>query len=197
MTENRTIFANGTKPLLLFVFTAMFSALTAVCAWVQIPAFFGLVPFTMQTFGVFAALLFLGGKYGSLSVAVYLLLGLSGVPVFSGFRGGVGVLAGVTGGYITGFLLGALAYWGLEALFCRKSRFSLPARIFALTVCLLVCYLFGTCWFALLHEGALNAVTFGGALSTCVLPFLIPDLIKMSLALLLHKKLAPVLHKQR
>lgn len=179
------------------ILTAVFAALTAVCAWIRVPGLPGLVPFTMQTFGVFAALLFLGGKYGTLSVMIYLLLGVAGAPVFAGFTGGVGVLAGVTGGYITGFLLGALAFWGLEALFVRMGRFGLPARILSLAVCLLVCYFFGTCWFALIHEGALNLTTFGGALSACVLPFVVPDLIKLSLALLLHNRLAPLLQKLR
>ena len=77
------------------VLIALFAALMALCAWVTVPY---AVPFTMQTFGVFLALLLLGGKRGTICMAVYLLLGAVGLPVFSGFRGGVGALVGSTGG---------------------------------------------------------------------------------------------------
>ena len=86
-------------------YTALFTVLLAVCAWITVPL---TVPFTLQTFGVFAALGTLGGRRGTYAVAAYLLLGLAGLPVFSGFRGGPGVLLGTTGGYILGFLASAL-----------------------------------------------------------------------------------------
>ena len=76
-------------------YTALFTVLLAVCAWITVPL---TVPFTLQTFGVFAALGVLGGRRGTYAVAAYLLLGLAGLPVFSGFRGGPGVLLGTTGG---------------------------------------------------------------------------------------------------
>ena len=82
-------------------FTALTAAIIAVCAWITVP---GPVPFTMQTFGVFLALRLLGGKRGSISVALYILLGAAGLPVFSGFKAGIGVLIGPTGGYILGFI---------------------------------------------------------------------------------------------
>ena len=75
---------------------ALFAALLAVCAWLVIPI--GDVPFTLQTFGVFAALGLLGGKRGTIAIAVYLLLGAVGAPVFAGFKGGPGALFGATGG---------------------------------------------------------------------------------------------------
>ena len=74
-----------------------------------------MVPFTMQTFAVFLALGLLGGRRGTYAVLVYLLLGMIGIPVFSGFRGGPGVLLGTTGGYILGFLGSALVYWLMTA----------------------------------------------------------------------------------
>ena len=166
---------------------AMFTALTALCAWIQIPM---QVPFSMQTFAVFAALLFLGGKYGTLSIAVYVLLGAVGAPVFTGFRSGVGALVGVTGGYITGFVLGGLAYWLVETAFRRRKEALFP-RILGLSVCLLLCYAFGTVWFTVVHEGLFTAAGFVSALSVCVLPFLIPDALKLALAVLLWRRLAP------
>ena len=89
-------------------FIGLFSVLIAVCSWITIP---GPVPFTLQTFGIFCALGMLGGKRGTCSILVYILLGIIGIPVFSGFTGGVGQLLGMTGGYIVGFLLMGLLYW--------------------------------------------------------------------------------------
>ena len=88
-------------------YVALCAVLIAVCAWISIPA---PVPFTLQTFGIFAALTLLGGRRGCYAVAVYLLLGLVGLPVFAGFQGGAGTLLGVTGGYILGFGAAALIY---------------------------------------------------------------------------------------
>ena len=68
---------------------ALFAALIAICSWLAIPT---AVPFTLQTFAVFLALGVLGGKLGTLTVAVYLLLGAVGLPVFAGFQGGLGAL---------------------------------------------------------------------------------------------------------
>ena len=87
-------------------YIAVFAVLIAVCSWISIPT---TVPFTLQTFAVFLTVGVLGGKRGSLAVLVYILLGCVGVPVFAGFSGGIGVLAGQTGGYIVGFLFSALA----------------------------------------------------------------------------------------
>ena len=83
---------------------ALMTAILAVCGWITIPLPEPMVPFTLQTFGVFLCLLLLGGRDGTLAIAAYLLLGAVGAPVFSSFRGGLGVLLGSTGGYLTGFL---------------------------------------------------------------------------------------------
>lgn len=187
MTKSRTRSAAADRSALArLTLTALFSAIIAVCAWVQVPFD---VPFTLQTFGVFAALLFLGGKYGTLSVLVYVLLGAVGAPVFSGFRGGVGALLGATGGYISGFLLGALFYWGMEVLLARRGRFGLPAKILTLVGSLALCYLFGTVWFTVVHEGLFTLSAFASSLSLCVLPFLLPDAGKLALAALLYRRL--------
>ena len=81
------------------IYTAMMTAIIAACSWISIPA---VVPFTLQTFAVFCALGLLGWGWGALSVSVYILLGAFGLPVFSGFVGGVGHLVGPTAGYIWG-----------------------------------------------------------------------------------------------
>ncbi|MBR6474866.1 MAG: biotin transporter BioY, partial [Lachnospiraceae bacterium] len=89
------------------IYMAIGAALIAACSWITIPF---MVPFTLQTFAVFTIVGLLGGRKGFLSILVYILLGAVGLPVFSGFKGGIGVLAGTTGGYIIGFLFIALIY---------------------------------------------------------------------------------------
>ena len=164
------------------VLIELFVALMAICAWITIPA---AVPFTMQTFGVFLALLLLGGKRGAICMAVYLLLGAVGVPVFSGFRGGVSALVGSTGGYLVGFIVSALLMWALTG-FARRNRWTLAV---ALAVSLLACYAFGTVWFVVVSVRAGKAMTFGTALSFCVLPYILPDAAKIWLAYFLSKRL--------
>ena len=88
-------------------YIALMAVLISVCSWLSVPA---AIPFTMQTYAVFTALLLLGGRRGSIAVAVYIALGAVGLPVFSGFVGGMGHLVGPTAGYIWGFLLAALIY---------------------------------------------------------------------------------------
>lgn len=157
-------------------FAALAAALIAVGAWITVPA---AVPFTMQTFAVFCALLLLGGRYGTMAVGVYLLLGAVGVPVFSGFRGGVGVLFSATGGYLLGFLLMALVYWAVTALLGE----GLWQRVTALVGGQVLCYAFGTWWFALVYTQEHGAVGAATALGMGVLPFLLPDAVKLVLAL--------------
>lgn len=152
---------------------ALFAALTAVCAWLFIPVFD--IGFTMQTFAVFLTLGLLGGKWGSVSILIYLLLGAVGMPVFSGFRGGPGMLLGVTGGYLWGFLFSGLSYWALE-------RFGkLPAMIAGQ----IVCYLCGSGWYLCYAGGGLELI-----LLQCVVPYLIPDAVKIWMAYSLSRRLA-------
>ncbi len=161
---------------------ALFAALIAVCAWISIPA---TVPFTLQTFAIFAALGLLGGKRGTAAVAVYLLLGAIGVPVFAGFQGGIGALLGTTGGYLLGFLLTALIEWGMEARFGSKTGVFLLSAVLGM----LVCYAFGTAWYLVVYAHTKGAISLATALGWCVVPFLIPDAVKIALAVLLRGRL--------
>lgn len=162
-------------------YIALFAVLISVCAYISIPF---TVPFTMQLFGVFMALMTLGGRRGTYAVTAYLLLGAVGLPVFAGFRGGVSVLLGVTGGYITGFLFSALLYWGLTA----KLGSSPPVKVLASLVGLLGCYLFGTAWFMAIYEQTVGAVGIMIVLGRCVLPYVLPDLLKLALAAALSRR---------
>ena len=155
------------------VLSSLFAALTAICAWIAIPI--PPISFTMQTYAVFLTLGLLGGKWGAVSVAIYLLLGIVGLPVFTGFRGGFGTLLGATGGFIWGFLAAALVYWVLEKL----------GRLPAMIAGMLVCYLCGSLWFCV-YTGD---VGFVAAVMTCVVPYLIPDAVKIALAYSMSKRI--------
>ncbi len=162
------------------VYIALFAVLIAICAWISIPS---TVPFTLQTFGVLCAMGLLGGRRASLAVLLYLLLGAVGLPVFSGFRGGVGVLLGVTGGYLVGFQVAALLYWLLTALLGSKPW----VRMLGMALGRVACYAFGTAWFMVAYGGASGPVGLATALSWCVLPFLIPEAVKTVLAFIVVK----------
>lgn len=164
------------------------AALIALCAWISIPT---AVPFTLQTFAIFLALAVLGGKLGTLAVGVYLLLGAVGLPVFAGFKGGLGALLGTTGGYLLGFLLTALIMWGAEHLFGQKTWTYLLSAV----VGLLLCYLFGTAWFYVLYTSTSGPVGIATVLGWCVIPFVVPDLVKLGLALLLGRRIAAALER--
>ena len=164
------------------VYIAVFAVIMAICSWISIPA---AVPFTLQTFGVFIAAGVLGGKRGTLSVLVFILLGAVGIPVFANFSGGIGVLAGPTGGYIIGFLFSALVMWAMEKLPGKKSIM----QIVSMVVGLVVCYAFGTAWFMVVYRKANGPVGLVTALGWCIFPFIIPDFIKIALAYVLSRKL--------
>ena len=165
-------------------YIAVFTALLAVCSWIAIPMPWG-VAYTLQTLGVFLAVGVLGGKRGTLAVVVYLLLGAKGVPVFSGFQGGTAALLGTTGGHIAGFLFSALVMWMLEKLLGR----SLPALALSMVLGLAVCYAFGTVWYMAVYTRSNGAVALGTVLGWCVVPYIIPDLVKIGLAVGLSNRL--------
>ena len=164
------------------VYTGMFVVLIAICSWISIPT---AVPFTLQTFGVFMAVETLGGKRGTMAVAVYILLGALGIPVFAGFSGGMGVLLGSTGGYIIGFVFSALTIWGIESAFGHGR----VAAVLAMLSGLLVCYLFGTIWFMVVYARGGNTASLITILGWCVFPFIIPDLAKIGMAYFLAPRI--------
>ena len=168
------------------VYMAVGAVLITVCSWISIPTN---IPFSLQTFAVFCVLGLLGGKRGTISILVYILLGAVGVPVFAGFSGGFGVVIGPTGGYIVAFILMGLLYWLLEKLFGTK----LIVRIISMLAGLLVCYAFGTAWFMVVYARTTGPMELGAALASCVIPFIIPDLVKMALALFITARVGKYL----
>lgn len=180
------------------ILIGLFAALIAVCAQIQIPA---AVPFTLQTFAIFLAVGLLGGKRGTVSVVIYILLGMVGLPVFAGFKGGIAALLGTTGGYIIGFIFSALLMWAMEkpvsSLFGKETGTDSKKNIFrkmagpaiSMILGLIVCYIFGTAWFVIVYTNTKEPIGIMTALGWCVFPFIIPDLIKIALALVLTLRL--------
>ena len=164
-------------------YIGLFAVVIAICSWISIPT---VVPFTLQTFAVFLAVAVLGGKRGTLAVIVYVLLGAVGLPVFSGFKGGIGVLLNTTGGYIIGFVFSALVMWAFEKSFGKKTW----ALILSMVLALAVCYAFGTVWFMIVYAKNVGAVGLSAVLGWCVIPFIIPDLAKITLAFILSNRIS-------
>ncbi len=174
-------------------FVAMGMALIAVCSWISVPSLLpSMVPFTMQTFAVCLVAALFGLRLGLWTVGCYILLGLIGAPVFTGFRGGPAVLLGPTGGYIVGFLFTALAV-GLGS--DRHGNNTL-ALVLSMAAGIALCYVFGTAWFIFVYSRRSGAVGILTALSWCVFPYLIPDGIKIALAVLLARRLRPFVRKR-
>lgn len=180
---------SGHNRILSMVYCSLFTVIIALCSYITIPV---VIPFTLQTLGIFITLELLGGKKGTFSVLLYILLGAVGVPVFSGFRGGLGVLLSNTGGYIVGFIFLALIYWGITHI-CGPKVY---ARILAMVLGLLVCYAFGTFWFVFAYSDIKNMSEMIPVLQVCILPFIIPDIAKMFLSLSLRKLVYPALPAQ-
>lgn len=161
----------------------MITVVIILCAWITIPT---PVPFTLQTFGIYAAVLLIGGKRALISVLLYLLLGLAGLPVFAGFASGMGYIAGPTGGYLAGFVLCTLLCAAGELLFPNKNL-----TLLFLSLGTILCYITGTLWFMFVTKNQ----TLWSAVILCILPYIIPDGAKLLTAYYTSKKLKPILNK--
>ena len=159
------------------VFVALMAAFLCIFSPISIPL--PLVPITLQTFGVFLVSALLGWKRGTVAVLIYLLLGLIGLPVFSGWTGGFSSFATPSSGYIIGFLFTALLTGFLIDRFSRQF-WMYPV---AMAAGLAVCYLFGTIWFLVyMNVWMSTPYSFWEAVLICVLPFLVGDAVKIAAA---------------
>ena len=150
------------------------AALTAICSQIQIPL--PMVPINLALFAVHLSGALLGWKYGALSMVVYALLGVIGVPVFAGF-----------GGYILGYILCALIVGALS----RKFAFNFKTLCLSMVLGVAVCYAFGTIWFM-----AVTGLNLATSMSYCVIPFLPGDAVKILLAAFLALRLRKPLAAQ-
>lgn len=165
------------------VMTALFAALITVGALIP-PIPVGALPITLQTLTICITAGLLGAKWGSAAVGLYIALGAIGLPVFTGGQGGIGVLFGATGGYIVGFLALTLVI----GLFTQRFGRKFWSLIVGMAVGMIACYAIGTVWFVAVYTDG-DAVTFGQALTMCVLPFILPDALKITLAAVLVSRL--------
>lgn len=162
----------------------MFVALISICAWITIPL--PMVSFTLQTFAVNLCLLLLGGKRATLVIITYLILGGIGLPIFAGFKGGLGILFGTTGGYLIGFIATTLFYWCSTKFLENKKSIKLTSLIIGA----FLCYIIGTIWFVMIYNGQnTDVIGISKALTWCVIPFIIPDLIKIYLAYIINNRI--------
>lgn len=164
---------------------SLFAVVMAICSWISIPT---TVPFTLQTFAVFLTVGVLGGKRGTIAICVYLLLGIIGIPVYAGGTAGIGIILGNTGGYMIGWIFSGLVMWAMEILLGRKTW----TLALSMLLGLIVCYIMGTIWFMVVYAKEMGQIGLWTAILWCVVPFIIPDLIKIGMALAIQKRLANI-----
>ncbi|MCR4689467.1 MAG: biotin transporter BioY [Saccharofermentans sp.] len=172
------------------VLIAISAALITICSWITIPL--GPVPFTLQTMGILAVLMTIGGKRGCIAILVYLLLGFVGAPVFAGFKGGPASLLGPTGGFLVGFILAGLIYWLCEKLLFEKLM-TTPAKKIAFGIVNslifeVVLYIVGVIWFIVVYGQKTGPIGLGAVLGMCVIPFIIPDIVKLIAAVIIGER---------
>lgn len=164
---------------------AVMAAVMCVLAPISIPI--GPVPVTVGTLAIYLTACLLGGAWGTMSTLVYLLVGLVGAPVFSGYMGGPSRLVGPTGGYLVGYLplallAGAAVQWSAHRFDGRGragAGIALAVQFAGMVLATAVLYTFGTVWFCF-QAGA----DLGTAMDKCVLPFIPVDLLKIAATLL-------------
>ena len=164
------------------VYASLFAALMAVGAYIAIPI--GPVPIVLQNMFVFLAGILLGSRWGLASVAVYLLAGACGLPVFAGGLGGIGRIIGPTGGYLLGYL--AVVY--IIGIITEKAPGRFWVGVIAMICGSAVLYACGVTWLKIL-----TGMTFAKALAVGMLPFLPGDALKIAAAAAIAKAVRPVI----
>ena len=172
---------------------ATIAVMTAVmCIFGPMSVPIGPVPISLTVFTVFLSVCILGAWKGTLAYIVYLLIGLTGIPVLSNYTGGPEKLFGPTGGYLIGFIPMAL----ISGFFIDRFRKIIGLQVTGMLLGLAVCYAFGTAWLAVMA-----GMTFSAALKAGVLPFVPFDLIKIAVSVVIGRavrtRLTPVLHLQQ
>ena len=166
---------------------ALMAAVTAIAAQITVPI--EPVPFTFQVLAVILSGLLLGPRYGALAQAIYVLVGAVGVPVFAGFRGGLGIVFGDTGGYLLAYpLAAAVAGLAARAVANDQRRRALLAALLCGCAALAVIYALGATWLSVIA-----GLSPAAALATGVLPFVVFDLIKVVVAALVAVAAAPAI----
>ena len=173
---------NEAQQLRMTVYASLLAALTAAGAYLAIPI--GPVPIVLQNLFILLAGLLLGSRWGSASVAVYLLAGACGLPVFAGGMGGIGRIVGPTGGYLIGYLPAVFVI----GLISEKGGQQIVFDVIAMICGSLIIYILGVSWLKMV-----TGMTFSTALATGMYPFLLGDALKIAAAVPIAKALRPVI----
>lgn len=181
-TEAQTAGASTSKTKTMALIGVM-AAVTCILGPLSLAIPVSPVPISLTNLAVYFAIYVLGMKRGTISYCIYLLLGLTGLPVFAAFTAGAGKLFGPTGGYLIGFIFMAL----ICGFFIEKWEKKLYMHFIGMVLGTAVCYFFGTAWLAYTaHMG------FAAALAAGVIPFIPGDLAKIIIAMIA----GPVIRKQ-
>jgi biotin transport system substrate-specific component len=175
--KNNQSYSTHNPELRMMVFASLFAALTAAGAYIQIPIPFSPVPVTLQVFFVLLAGSILKSKWGGLSMIVYTLLGISGLPVFAGGSSGMGVLLGPTGGYIIGFILAAYIIGKLSEKVENSDKSGFFVNALNMSAGILIIYACGFIQLMFVAE-----IGPGTALALGVVPFLPGEIVKTAVA---------------
>lgn len=170
-----------TKQLVLY---SLFAALTAILSQISIPLPFTPVPINLATLSVLLSGAILGKNGGVISQLVYVLLGAIGLPVFAGFSSGIQIILGPTGGYIIGYIVAAF----IVGMITEKYAKILMTYIISMILGIIACYILGTAWFIHVTGSGLVA-----ALTMCVFPFIIGDIIKIAAGSFLARRLRKII----
>ena len=171
MMSNQTTRVSRSSHTYAMVSTALMTAVTCILAPLSVPI--GPVPISFTNLAIYISLYLLDWKRGTVSYFLYLLIGFAGLPVFSGFTGGVAKLAGPTGGYIVGFIPMAIIAGIVIDHFNQRWL-----QLLGMIVGTAICYALGTAWFCMQAGYTVSA-----ALAVCVFPFIPTDLVKMLIAM--------------
>lgn len=164
------------------ILIALFSVIILICSRIAIPY---VIPFTLQSLGVFLTLGILGGKRGLLSLLLYLTLGLIGIPISATGEAGFNLFLTPTMGYLIGWIFCGVLFWIIETKFgnCNKTR------LIIFSTGTFICYIAGTAWFILICAYKNTTISLWTALCYCVFPFIIFDIIKLLIANAIANKL--------
>lgn len=153
----------------------LMAAVLCILGPLAVPLPFSPVPVSVTNMVLYIIIYVLGMHRGCVSYLIYLLMGLIGLPVFSAFTGGPGKLLGPTGGYLLGFVLMVL----VSGWFIDRWYQVIGLCILGMALGMVLCYLFGTLWLTWQSQ-----LTFTGAFTVGVLPFILGDMIKIIIAAL-------------
>lgn len=196
---------NQSQKTLQMVLVAVMAAVISVVAPFSIALPFTAVPISFTNLMVYIALFALGWKRGTLSYVLYLLIGLVGLPVFSGFTGGPAKLVGPTGGYLVGFIFMAV----IAGIFIDKASerklsdvtrthtYRVVMYVVGMVLGLAVCYAFGTVWFMIQQGVPFVMASVSSTLGACVIPFLPGDAAKIVIAVIVGIPLRSTLRKNQ